>query len=73
MVPPHWPEIFSLEELNELLIQGYRGFYRRPRYLMKRVLAVRSFKELVTKTKAGLKILTMESKTGRPFARWLKD
>lgn len=63
--PPHWPEIFSLEELDELLLEGYRGFYRRPSYLLKRVAKVRSLEELMRKTKAGLRILTMRSKTGR--------
>jgi hypothetical protein len=60
-VPPHWPENFTLDELQELLRDGYRGFYRRPRYLLKRVLAVRSTGELIRKGKAGLRVLTMKT------------
>jgi radical SAM superfamily enzyme YgiQ (UPF0313 family) len=63
-VPPHWPESFSLDELNELLLEGYRGFYRRPAYLLRRVMAVRSPEEMMRKARAGLRILTMRSKTG---------
>jgi radical SAM superfamily enzyme YgiQ (UPF0313 family) len=63
--PPHWSENFTLEELDDLLLEGYRGFYRRPSYLLKRVAKVRSINELLRKTKAGLRILTMRSKTGR--------
>lgn len=65
-VPPHWGETFTIDELNEFLVDGYRGFYRRPEYLFKRVLAVRSRHELFTKTKAGLRILTMRSKGEHP-------
>ena len=64
-VPPHWPENFSDEELNELLVEGYRGFYRRPRYLFRRLAAARSPWELVRKGKAGLRLLTMRSKARR--------
>ncbi len=64
-VPPYWPENFTLEQLNDLLVEGYRGFYRRPQYLIKRVLNVRSPHELLTKAKAGVRVLTMRSKTER--------
>lgn len=61
-VPPYWPENFSLEELNQLLVEGYRGFYRRPHYLMRRVLAVRSVSDFTRKAIAGMRILTMRGK-----------
>ncbi len=64
-VPPYWGENFSLDELNDLLLEGYRGFYRRPEYLFKRILAVRSPDELLRKAKAGLRLLTMKSKIQR--------
>jgi len=64
-VPPHWSESFTLEQLDELLLEGYRGFYRRPSYLLRRVAQVRSLDELIRKARAGLRILTMRSKTGR--------
>ncbi len=63
-VPPHWPENFTLDELQELLREGYRGFYRRPRYLIKRIFAVRSPGELLRKGKAGLRVLTMGRRAG---------
>jgi radical SAM superfamily enzyme YgiQ (UPF0313 family) len=61
-VPPHWPENFTLDELQELLRDGYRGFYRRPRYLLKRILAVRSAGELMRKGRAGIRVLTMKKR-----------
>jgi anaerobic magnesium-protoporphyrin IX monomethyl ester cyclase len=64
-VPPHWGENFSLPELEELLVEGYRSFYRRPRYLIKRVLTVRSGEELVRKARAGVRILTMRGRSDR--------
>jgi anaerobic magnesium-protoporphyrin IX monomethyl ester cyclase len=68
-IPPHWPENFTLDELQDLLREGYRGFYRRPSYLLKRVLAVRSTGELMRKGKAGLRVLTMK-KRPRGLAPW---
>ncbi len=68
-VPPHWGEVLPLEELNALLLEGYRGFYRRPRYLLRRVLAVRSPGELARKARAGIRILTMRSKLDRGVYR----
>jgi radical SAM superfamily enzyme YgiQ (UPF0313 family) len=64
-VPPHWPENFTIEELDELLLEGYRGFYRRPTYLLRRLAKVRSVEELLRKTRAGLRVLTMRSKDDR--------
>ena len=64
-VPPHWPENFTIDELNELLIEGYRGFYRRPVYLLKRLTQIRSPEELIRKSMAGMRVLTMKSKAQR--------
>ena len=61
-VPPFWKENFTLEELNDLLIKGYKKFYRRPSYLFQRILDVRSKEELYKKAKAGFKLLTMKNK-----------
>ena len=68
-VPPHWPENFTLEELQELLREGYRGFYRRPRYLLKRIMTVRSVGELMRKSRAGWKVLTM-GRRDRSITPW---
>lgn len=57
--PPHWPEHFTKEELNELLVQGYKGFYLRPSYAVKRAMKMRSFSEFKKKAKAGLKVIRM--------------
>ena len=59
-VPPHWKENFPLEELQELLASGYKSFYTRPGYIVKRLAAVRSFGEMKRKVKAGLKVLMMK-------------
>lgn len=37
---PHWPENFSREELQKLLVSGYRCFYFRPCYIIKNLIRV---------------------------------
>ncbi len=59
-VPPHWDEIFTREELQELIKEGYKHFYIRPSYILKRILRVRSLYELRRKGSAGLKVLFMK-------------
>ncbi|MCX7590441.1 MAG: hypothetical protein N2255_02320, partial [Kiritimatiellae bacterium] len=56
-VPELWTEKFSREELINYMFLLYRKFYRRPRYLLKRLLKVRSLNEFKTKARAGLKLL----------------
>lgn len=58
--PPHWPEHFSRQELNALLVEAYKGFYTRPSYIVRRLLKVRSLPELKRKVGAGLKVLGMK-------------
>lgn len=58
-VPPHWDETFTREELNDLLVEGYKNFYIRPSYILKRITSVRSCAELKRKAAAGLKVLFM--------------
>lgn len=58
--PPHWGEHFTRDELNDLLVRGYKRFYLRPRYILKRILNVRSFAELRRKARAGMGVLGME-------------
>jgi radical SAM superfamily enzyme YgiQ (UPF0313 family) len=57
---PHWGEHFTRDELNDLLVRGYKRFYLRPRYILKRILNVRSFAELRRKARAGMGVLEME-------------
>ncbi|MCK5849671.1 MAG: cobalamin-dependent protein [Kiritimatiellae bacterium] len=59
-IPPHWGETLTKEELNELLIKGYKGFYVRPKYVLKRLVSLKSFSELKKKIRAGLKVLSMK-------------
>ena len=58
-IPPHWGENFTREELQALLSKGYRMFYMRPFYLLKRLFKIRSANELFNKVKAGAKVLKM--------------
>ena len=58
-VPPHWGEFFTREELADLLVKGYKQFYVRPGYILRRLLKVRSFGEFKKKARAGLKVLGM--------------
>jgi radical SAM superfamily enzyme YgiQ (UPF0313 family) len=59
--PPHWGEYFTREELNDLLVQGYKSFYLRPGYVLKRLIKVRGVSELMRKAKAGMAVLRMKS------------
>lgn len=60
--PPFWEEELSREELRELLVQGYKQFYGRPSYMVKKLFSVRSLGEFKRKARAGLKILSMKSR-----------
>ena len=55
--PQAWTEFLSLKDMEELLDTAYKKFYRRPGYMMKRLLEIRSGKELWRKIKAGLNII----------------
>jgi radical SAM superfamily enzyme YgiQ (UPF0313 family) len=59
-IPPIWSETFTREELNDLLIEGYRKFYLRPSYIFKRAIKTRSLSELKKKAKAGIKVFIMK-------------
>jgi len=55
-VPKVWEEHLNRDELVDLLHRGYKGFYLRPGYILKRLLRVRSFSDLKAKARAGLKV-----------------
>ncbi|MFC2066188.1 B12-binding domain-containing radical SAM protein [Chloroflexota bacterium] len=55
-VPELWEENLSREELIELLKSAYKGFYVRPKYVLKRVFEARSFEEFKRKAKAALRV-----------------
>ena len=54
---PLWTENLTKKELIDILKKSYKSFYRRPKYIIKKISEIRSFGELARKTKAGLKIL----------------
>ena len=59
-IPPHWAEIFTRDELHELLVKGYKSFYFRPSYIFKRMRALRSLGEFRKKAVAAAKVLVMQ-------------
>ena len=58
-IPPHWDELFTRDELNDLLVRGYRSFYLNPLYILKRIQKVRSLREFKKKAVAGFKVFNM--------------
>ena len=53
----HWTEWISEEELIRLHRRAYRRFYFRPRYMLKRVVKVRSLHELQSGLRGIVKLL----------------
>ena len=41
------------------MVEGYKSFYLRPAYVLRRVSKLRSWPELKKKAKAGLAVLSM--------------
>jgi len=58
-IPPHWDEIFTRKELNDLLVRGYKKFYLRPLYVYKKIRELKSISEFKKKAKAGIKVFCM--------------
>lgn len=58
--PPHWGELYSRKELNEILVRGYKSFYVRPIYILKRALKIESLAEFKKIASAGLKVVFMK-------------
>lgn len=56
--PKLWEEIMTEDELINLMKWGYKRYYMRPAYLIKRVLELRNWNEFKRKAKAGLRLLT---------------
>lgn len=54
--PYFWEKELSREELFALLKKAYRSFYLRPNYILKRIIQLKSGKELLRKTKSALNI-----------------
>jgi radical SAM superfamily enzyme YgiQ (UPF0313 family) len=60
--PPFWEENFTREELQTLIISGYKKFYTRPSYIIKKLFSIGSFGEFKRKATAGLKVILMKEK-----------
>ncbi len=54
--PLYWTKELGRERLEELLVAAYKNFYVRPRYILRQLLKCRSWRELTTKVKAGLRV-----------------
>jgi anaerobic magnesium-protoporphyrin IX monomethyl ester cyclase len=54
----YWERELTKKELFELLNEFYKEFYGRPVYFLKELLKIKSFKDLIKKARAGLKILS---------------
>ena len=69
--PPCWEEKFTCRALEQLVVKGYKQFYTRPAYILKRLFSIRSFGEFKRKATAGLKVLFMRPRGAgslkRPF------
>lgn len=56
---PVWEEHFTRQQLREMLVKCYKGFYLRPGYLLRSMTRIRSMGELKRKLKAGLSVFSM--------------
>jgi len=56
---PVWEENFTRQELREMLVNCYKSFYLRPRYIARNLLRIRRFGELKRKVRAGLSVVGM--------------
>ena len=60
-IPPVWEERFNREELNAILVKGYKKFYIRPKYIFNNLKSIRSIGELKKKSIAGIKVFLMQN------------
>lgn len=60
-VPELWEEQLSRDELVKYVFKLYGKFYRRPLYVLRRLLRVRSPRELAVKARAGIRLLSRRS------------
>ncbi len=56
-VPPVWEKELPREELFALLKKAYRSFYLRPKFVIKKLVRLKSSQELLNKTRAAFKLL----------------
>jgi len=56
-IPPIWEKELSREEIFSLFKKAYRSFYLRASFIIKKILQLKSWKELFKKSKAVFKLL----------------
>ena len=56
-IPPVWDKELSRDELYSLLKIAYRSFYLRPNFVFKKIFQLKSPGELLTKSRAALRLL----------------
>jgi len=59
---PGWEERTTLEEQFKICTEVLRGFYFTPIYILRRLVAIRSFSEFATNVKIGLRLLRFGEK-----------
>ena len=57
--PPCWEEFFTRDQLQGLLKEGYKSFYLRPGYILKRLLNLKTWGQFQRQLHAGLGVLKM--------------
>ena len=67
--PKYWERELTREQLEELSVEGYKAFFVRPRYIAKQLLKIRSWHELRTKIKAGLRVAFLRPRAAAKEAR----
>lgn len=58
--PVLWEEILKRDELDDLLIKAYKGFYLRPAYILKSIFKTRSITEFANKAKGALRVIKLK-------------
>ncbi|MFH0892338.1 MAG: radical SAM protein [Candidatus Falkowbacteria bacterium] len=56
-MPRLWEEYFTKEELNYWISFAYKDFYLRPKYILKSLFKIESFRDLLNKINAAIKLI----------------
>ncbi|OVE82691.1 hypothetical protein BVY03_00330 [bacterium K02(2017)] len=59
-ITPHWPEYFTRNQLEKLIVKSYQSYYLRPHFLMRRLFQIRSIGEFIRNLKFGWGLLAMK-------------
>ena len=58
--PPRWEETLSKHSIYKELHRCYREFYLNPHFIIKNIIEIRGWNELVRKIRAGMKLASFE-------------